>query len=61
MWTDNDQDAADARTKAHADAAVALMLELPASAFVDALGRLRAERCLHCGGDDPRCQCDNDE
>lgn len=59
--TDDDQAEADACAKALADAAVALMLELPASAFVDALARPRAERCMSCGSGNQRCQCDNDE
>lgn len=29
--------------------------------FVALRDHLRETKCLECGADDPRCQCDNDE
>ena len=37
------------------------MLALTPAELTEALAAIRSERCLYCGGYDPRCPCENDE
>lgn len=40
---------------------VEIILELPFNSRNELLDLLKSHICMDCGGDDPRCQCENDE
>ena len=61
MRTDEDQEAIDRASEARVKAIVTLIRDLSANEHRELIDRLRAEMCLACGSDVPRCQCENDE
>jgi len=61
MRTDEEQAEMDRRSEARVAAIVTLFSDLTAREREDAISRIREGFCVHCGSDNPRCQCWNDD
>ena len=55
------QTEADRRSEERIAAAARVMLDLSPHELTSVLVAVGGERCLDCGGHDPRCHCENDE
>jgi hypothetical protein len=61
MRTDDEQAKLDRESEARIEAVVTMFTDLSEHERLDAISRIRERFCIHCGIDDPRCHCENDE
>jgi hypothetical protein len=61
MITDDEQAEIDRNSDARIVAVVTMLADLSDREREDAMERIRERFCVHCGADDPRCRCWDDE